>query len=404
MKRFSCVCLALALVAALGISPAVAAASELEEADVKTAAEEYLSSQMRKIYLYEDSGLSSEPQTLLEVAQAPHLAAANGQISEDAAVLSVASQQALASFAEDNEPELMASMERQEVSLNDMMRDLQCMEDMTAYKSHVYETQGFAYSYFDAQYHFGDVVIDGDYATAVVYEELNYQYDDCDEPSFELGEYNEGSGDSETEQQQPQDDDVQSEDSTDTPGKIVLDGTPVRWDEFPMPTAETFGLTGEDAIIYNAIAQVYNPKVYADTFSQSPEDVTDLSLPAFEIYEKSKSENGNTIYYGVFYECDYYNLGSDLADLNNPVYSLVKGKSPANLTIDAQGNFVDFEQTPESSNDPYGDIRRVCGPMTELADFLCGETETYSKEPLKVPDLNAEAMVIQYLNYYFCQS
>lgn len=143
---------------------------------------------------------------------------------------------------------------------------------------------------------------------------------------------------------------------------------------------------------------------YADTFSQSPEDVTDLSLPAFEIYEKSKSENGNTIYYGVFYECDYYNLGSDLADLNNPVYSLVKGKSPANLTIDTQGNFVDFEQTPESSNDPYGDIRRVCGPMTELADFLCGETETYSKEPLKVPDLNAEAMVIQYLNYYFCQS
>lgn len=66
---------------------------------------------MRKIYLYEDSGLSSEPQTLLEVAQAPHLAAANGQISEDAAVLSVASQQALASFAADNEPELMASLE-----------------------------------------------------------------------------------------------------------------------------------------------------------------------------------------------------------------------------------------------------------------------------------------------------
>lgn len=126
---------------------------------------------------------------------------------------------------------------------------------------------------------------------------------------------NEGSGDSETEQQQPQDDDVQSEDSTDAPGKIVLDGTPVRWDEFPMPTAETFGLTGEDAIIYNAIAQVYNPKVYADTFSQSPEDVTDLSLPAFEIYEKSKSENGNTIYYGVFYECDISIIISAKANL-----------------------------------------------------------------------------------------
>lgn len=211
------------------------------------------------------------------------------------------------------------------------------------------------------------------------------------------------SGDSEAEQQ-PQDDNVQFDGSTDTSEKIELDGTPVRWDEFPMPTAEVFGLTGEDAIIYNAIAQVYNPKVYADTFSQSPEDVTDLSLPDFEIYEKIESENGDTIYYGVFYECDYYNLGSGLADLSNPVYSLAKGKSPANLTIDAQGSFVDFEQTPESSNDPYGDIRRVCGPMTLLADFLCGETETYPKEPHKIPDLGAEPMVIQYLSYYFCES
>lgn len=210
--------------------------------------------------------------------------------------------------------------------------------------------------------------------------------------------------DSETEQQQTQNDDVQSEDSSDVPEKIVLDGTPVRWDEFPMPTAEAFGLIGEDTIIYNAIAQVYNPKVYADTFSQSPEVVTDLSLPAFEIYEKIESENGDTIYYGVFYECDYYNLGSGLADLSNPVYSLTKGKSPANLTIDAQGNLINFEQTPESSNDPFGDIRRICGSMTELADFLCGVTETYSKEPHKVPDIDAEAMVIQYLSYYFCQS
>ena len=215
---------------------------------------------------------------------------------------------------------------------------------------------------------------------------------------------NEESVGTETEQQQPQYDNGQSEDSTGAPEKIVLDGTSVRWDDFPMPTAEAFGLTGEDAIIYNAIAQVYNPKVYADTFSQSTEDVTDLSLPAFKIYEKSENEKGDTIYYGVFYECDYYDLGSSLTDLNNPVYSLVQGKSPANLTIDAQGNFVDFKQTPESSNDPDGDIGRVCGPMTELADFLRGKTETYSKEPHKVPNLDAEAMVTQYLNYYFCQS
>ena len=42
-------------------------------------------------------------------------------------------------------------------------------------------------------------------------------------------------------------------------GKIPLNGTPVKWDQFPMPAAEAFGLTGEDAAIYNAIARVYNP-------------------------------------------------------------------------------------------------------------------------------------------------
>lgn len=190
MKRFSCFCLVLAMVVALGISPAAAVATELEENNIKIVAEDYLSSRMRKIFLHENSGLSNEHQTLLEVAQSTLLAVADTQISEDVTVLPAASQQALTSFTEDNEPELMASMERQEVSINDMMQDLQCMEDMTAYKSHVYEAEGFSYSYFDAQYHFGDVVVDGDYATAVVYEELNYQYDDCDEPSFELGEYN----------------------------------------------------------------------------------------------------------------------------------------------------------------------------------------------------------------------
>ena len=171
---------------------------------------------------------------------------------------------------------------------------------------------------------------------------------------------NEGSGDSETEQQQPQDDDVQSEDSTDAPGKIVLDGTPVRWDEFPMPTAETFGLTGEDAIIYNAIAQVYNPKVYADTFSQSPEDVTDLSLPAFEIYEKSKSENGNTIYYGVFYECDYYNLA-----LKKYEYlSAEKRKPEAICSFEELGDCVSGKEYVESE----AENRRI----EQLIDtFLC---------------------------------
>lgn len=70
------------------------------------------------------------------------------------------------------------------------------------------------------------------------------------------------------------------------PEKIVLEGQSVLWDEFPMPSAEVFSLTGEDAVVYNAITEVYNPKTYAETFIQSPDEIRDLSLPAFDIYEQ----------------------------------------------------------------------------------------------------------------------
>lgn len=190
MKRFLCIFSALLMMATLGAYPAAAVVSEMEEAEVKTVAEDYLSARMRKIYLYEDYDLVSGPKTLLAVERsASHTVGMNEKIS-DTSSLSVPTQRALTVFAERSEPELMASMKRETVSISDMMRDLQCMEDMTAYKSYVYEHQGFAYSDFDAQYYFDTVVVDGNFATVVVYEELNYQYDDCVEPSYELGEYN----------------------------------------------------------------------------------------------------------------------------------------------------------------------------------------------------------------------
>lgn len=194
---------------------------------------------------------------------------------------------------------------------------------------------------------------------------------------------------------------TQPEKDVAAPEKIVLDGQSISWDEFPMPSAEVFSLTGEDAVIYNAITEVYNPKTYAETFNQSPDEITDLSLPAFDIYEQVSDENGDTTYYGLFYKCDYYDLGSGLTDLNNPVYDLHCGKSPASITIDSEGNLIDFTETYESSDDPYGDIRRVCGPMSALADYFCGITDSYSKEPNGIPNFDAEEMVDLYLNYFF---
>lgn len=191
MKRVSCLFLSFLLAISLGIPSALAAASTMDEATVKRAAEDYLSQRMRKVYFYENYNDQNSVKTLLDMASAVSSSAkekADTRLGESMQL--IPEQETLCTFIEGNEPELMASMNRKEISVSDMVADLQCMEDMTAYKSHVYMDQGFSYSDFDATYHFSDLVIDGNFATVVVYEELNYQYDDCDQPSYELGEYN----------------------------------------------------------------------------------------------------------------------------------------------------------------------------------------------------------------------
>lgn len=193
----------------------------------------------------------------------------------------------------------------------------------------------------------------------------------------------------------------QTEEDTQAVEKIVLEGQNVTWDMFPFPTAETFALTGEDATLYDAMVTIYNPQSYAAVFSQSPYENTDLSLPAFDIYEKVTDEEGNTTYYGLFRQCDYYNVGSALTDLENPSYELHNGKSPASITLDAEGELLSFEQTYESTDDPEADIRRVCGPMEELADFFCGKNDTYPTEPHCIPGAQPDEMLITYLNYFF---
>ena len=194
MKRLLCSLLSLTM--ALSIMGASAYATEYstDETAVQETAQEYLSAKMRKIYFHQRTYAETQVKTLLDIANEtasiPENPGEDSDAKTESNFLSASTQNSLTGFTEDHAPELMSSMDRSSVSVDDMLTDLQCMEDMTAYKSHVYEDQGFAYSNFDAQYHFGDVFIDGNYATVEVYEELNYQYSDCEEPSYELGEFN----------------------------------------------------------------------------------------------------------------------------------------------------------------------------------------------------------------------
>ena len=160
----------------------------VEDAAIMGVSENYLSEMTRRVYLYEDTYENTDTLTLLDVSESFPLHGENSNDSE--VVLNNVEQQELVTFVQENEPVLMANLERNRISITSMQSDLQCMEDMTAYKSYIYEDQGFDYDYFDVQYYFPSVVVVGNYAAVDVYEELNYQYTDCADSSYELGEYN----------------------------------------------------------------------------------------------------------------------------------------------------------------------------------------------------------------------
>ncbi len=187
--------------------------------------------------------------------------------------------------------------------------------------------------------------------------------------------------------------------------KIVLHGQDVTYDQFPIPTAEAFGLTGEDAALFDAVTEIYNAQTNAASFS---ENNTDFSMASMEVYEKSANADGSTTYYGHFLRHDYYDLGAGLDDLSAPVYQLYTSQwNPASLTLDKEGKLVEFHEAPEGSDSsPAWDkaIRDLCGPMTELADYFLEVSDNYSKEPTCIPNLTADEMVMQYLNTYFTAS
>lgn len=160
----------------------------MEETEIMETAESYLSERMEAIYLRTGVRTSAAAKTLLDITNEPEVMTGEATADSEAVLLESAMDSRLLSL-KTNAPGLMSEMDRA-ISVDTMLGDLQCMEDMVIYKSHIFEDQNITFSDFDAQYHFGDIVIDGNYAVVEVYEELNYQYSDCDEPSYELGEFN----------------------------------------------------------------------------------------------------------------------------------------------------------------------------------------------------------------------
>lgn len=181
------------------------------------------------------------------------------------------------------------------------------------------------------------------------------------------------------------------------PVKIRLNGEVIHWDQFPIPETEAFGLTGEDASLYEAAVSQFNRKKTPEYFTS--DDDLDLILPSVNVFGKYTTDEGNTAYVVNFVKCFFYDLGSGLADLDNPVYTSYYMNSLASFTLDQSGNLAAFDELGDGEDDST--VYEICGPLTDVAEkFLA--PGGWPEESARIPDTgNYEEVLQQYLNYYF---
>ena len=180
-KRLTAAALSFLMIISLASTSAIAYTQTNETDAVKEVTEEYLRTQMNRVYHWDTSN-DMEPQTILTAEQARvdtrSSFASPTYLSDDARA-----------FIESESAEVMESLGRSSITAEAMAEDLQTMENYVLYRAHIFEDMDIAFTSFDANYIFDDIAINGDFAIAKVYESLEYQYTDSPIDSFELNYY-----------------------------------------------------------------------------------------------------------------------------------------------------------------------------------------------------------------------
>lgn len=173
----------------------------------------------------------------------------------------------------------------------------------------------------------------------------------------------------------------------------------VPWHQFPIPEAEAFALTGEDASLYEAAVSQFNRKKTPEYFDSSDGFNTDMILPSVSVFGKYTTDEGNTTYVVNFVKCFFYDLGYGLDDLDDPVYTYESINNLASITLDHDGNLVSFDELGGGEDDSA--VYRFCGPLTDIAEKLL-TPGGWPEESARIPDTGSyEEMLQQYMNYYF---
>ena len=172
----------------------------------------------------------------------------------------------------------------------------------------------------------------------------------------------------------------------------------IRRSGFSIPTGGTFGLTGENAVLYTAAAK-YLYEEYDSVLSETGT----LLIPAVTVYGKYAADSSGTHYVCGLSELWFYDMGLatnvNADSLRNE--QVGSGGGPVRITLDGNGVCVNITEYPDGDA-PEGRlryIREICGPLTDLVSAIANDTATGKK---LTPD-GWKATFNAYLRYFYPQ-
>lgn len=183
-KKMISLMLVLALV--VGVCPvAFAAEAGTETAEVEAVVENYLRDSVHNMFFWKEAEKDIAQNTTLATQEKDSgLALKLEQFSISTEVWA-----GVATPAQNFHTELKEALVGTSRKAMAPSATLELQEQRVQYYRHLKETQNITYSSFKADYNFLDTVVNGSHALVKVYEALDYQYSDCEEPSYEGQDY-----------------------------------------------------------------------------------------------------------------------------------------------------------------------------------------------------------------------
>jgi len=168
-------------------------------------------------------------------------------------------------------------------------------------------------------------------------------------------------------------------------------------EEFPLPTGEMFGLSGEYANVYTLISDYFVSELIDISSKYPPCEY--LFLPSIRVATKYEDENQNINYVVNVLICVYYDIGENYNYFPTPIYYDSGGMGNlCRIILTPEGELVSIEKTPPASDSSW--YYKFCGPHVEIAETLLGLNDNEISYHFEMTRDFSE-LISDYLTFYF---